>query len=290
MDKKQYEDIKAPQSLKDKVNMIVDIEMKTEKKNKPLKKLIVSVAASMLVCISAVNLFPNLVYATQDIPILNEIVRIVTFNRFEKTDKGYEANIVTPQIEGLLDKDLENELNQKFKDHSDLLITGFENDLKELKKEFGDEEVHMGVESSYTVKSNNEDFLSVDLYTLNTAGSSSTIHSFYNIDKHKNKIIELDDLFEKDSNYTEIISKYLIGEMERQMKEEDKFYWIEEDDMEVDYFKEIKSNQNFYINESNQLVITFDKYEIAPGAEGSPEFIIPIEVIGDILKDNSLIK
>lgn len=39
-------------------------------------------------------------------------------------------------------------------------------------------------------------------------------------------------------------------------------------------FKGISENQNFYINDANQIVVVFDKYKIAPGSSGEPEFII----------------
>ena len=44
-------------------------------------------------------------------------------------------------------------------------------------------------------------------------------------------------------------------------------------------FNKIKDNQNFYINNKGVLVICFDKYEVAAGAQGSPEFEIPSKII-----------
>lgn len=42
-----------------------------------------------------------------------------------------------------------------------------------------------------------------------------------------------------------------------------------------DSFNGINSSQKFYINNNNELVICFDIHEIAAGAQGTPEFIIP---------------
>ena len=33
-----------------------------------------------------------------------------------------------------------------------------------------------------------------------------------------------------------------------------------------------------------RIVVCFDKYEVAPGSSGSPEFVIPEEIVKDILK------
>ena len=54
-------------------------------------------------------------------------------------------------------------------------------------------------------------------------------------------------------------------------------------------FKSISSEQNFYINSQNQLVIVFDEYEVAPGSMGMPEFIIPTAILQGILQQPSLI-
>jgi len=44
----------------------------------------------------------------------------------------------------------------------------------------------------------------------------------------------------------------------------------------------IKTDQNFYINNNENIVIYFDMYVVGPGSSGSPEFIIPEEVVKDI--------
>lgn len=68
--------------------------------------------------------------------------------------------------------------------------------------------------------------------------------------------------------------------MARENAENDGLY-----DLEGDFaFKQIKPDQNFYINDKGELVICFDKYEVAAGAQGSPEFVIPNDIIKDILK------
>ena len=65
--------------------------------------------------------------------------------------------------------------------------------------------------------------------------------------------------------------------------EEDGMFWVEDDEF-TEGFKSIKQDQNFYINSDGNLVICFDKYEVAAGAQGSPEFVIPHKVIKNILK------
>jgi hypothetical protein len=55
-------------------------------------------------------------------------------------------------------------------------------------------------------------------------------------------------------------------------------------------FDSIAKDQSFYINNEGKLVISFDKYEVAPGYMGVVEFIIPSNVIADALVSNVYIK
>ena len=49
-------------------------------------------------------------------------------------------------------------------------------------------------------------------------------------------------------------------------------------------FQSITEQTNFYFNESGELVIAFDEYEVAPGYMGAPEFVIPQKVTAGLLK------
>ena len=74
----------------------------------------------------------------------------------------------------------------------------------------------------------------------------------------------------------------LSGEVLRQMEErmaadESVIYFPEE-------FTAIDPQQNFYFNGEGELVLVFDEYTIAPGSMGMPEFAIPAEVYGGMLK------
>ena len=66
-------------------------------------------------------------------------------------------------------------------------------------------------------------------------------------------------------------------------EEDGTVYFLDQEDTETN-FKEIKADQNFYFNSSNDLVIVFDEYEVAPGSMGNPEFVIPNSVISGLLK------
>jgi len=165
-------------------------------------------------------------------------------------------------------------------------------DIEEMRQ--SGTEGHMGVDSGYIIKTDTDQILSIGRYVLNIVGSSSTVFKFDTIDKKNEILLTLPSLF-KDNSYVEAISANIKEQMLKQHEEDEAIYWLEgavnEDGAEfVDMFENISEEQSFYITSDNKLVIAFDKYEVAPGYMGNPEFVIPTEIIADILVGNEYIK
>lgn len=60
-------------------------------------------------------------------------------------------------------------------------------------------------------------------------------------------------------------------------------YWVENAEIGLD-FVTLDDRHNFYWDKDGNLVIVFDKYEVAPGSMGTPEFVINKDAVSDILK------
>ena len=281
--KKSYTDIRADKEFNEKIATLIKRRSAALRVKRVLGSMTAAAASLVLVTAAILNSFPATAYALSDIPVISDIVRVITFGKYEHSEGGYDASIATPKIEGLLDKKLEDRLNREFKDNANALIAAYESDVKELKKEFGDETVHMGVTSDYIIKTDNDSYLALDVYILNVAGSSSTVHSFYTIDKKTHTLLTLKGLFKDGADYVSVLNEYLLKQMKYENEHNGGMYQTEDNEF-FEGFKSIKPNQNFYINSDGKLVICFDKYEVAAGAQGSPEFVIPDEVIKDIRK------
>lgn len=285
---KLYKNAKALKSETKAPFEIEEITEKAERKKgeykvrRSLKAFSCALAGAAAAFILIFNGIPNLAYAVSDIPVLGNAVKIVTFGRFEENRNGSEAKVVTPKIEGLLNKDLEKKLNDEFKENSEAVINAFQADISDLEDAFGEGEFHIGVDADYMVRTDNDDILAIDCYILNIAGSSSTVHSFYNINKKTGELITLKSLFKENSDYVTPISEYIIKEMIKENKSGNGYFWVNQENFEN--FEKIKDDQNFFINEKGNIVICFDKYEVAAGAGGCPEFEIPKSVVKNILK------
>lgn len=280
--KEEYNNIEIPCELDFIVKNSIHKSNLAKKKFSIFK--ISSIAAMLIfgIFIGGINISPAFAQTLSKLPVLNSLVDIFTFKIFEVKKDEFEINIKVPNISGLEDKDLESSLNAKFIEEGQKLYDDFIKEIENIK--------HFALESNYEIKADNETVLSIVITQLEIMASSNTAYKSYVIDKTNKAIVSLPSLF-KNEEYIEIISDNIKTQMREQMKnDENIIYFIDQVDIPVDDFKSIKSDQNFYINQDNKLVILFDEYEIAPGYMGNPEFIIPTEIIKDLLLDRNLIK
>ena len=283
----EYENIEIPDELEFLVRTTIKEQEKKMKRKNIINKSVIAAAVAGVVFVGSINLSSEISYALSEVPVLGSIVRVLTFKTFELKDNNFDAELKTPAIEGL-DSNLEAMLNQKYLDENQKLYDDFMKEIDELKKADMDE-AHMGIASGYEVKTDTDKLLVIGRYVVNTAGSSSTTIKYDTIDKQNKILITLPSLF-KDEAYIDIISENIKAQMKEQMKDENNVYWLEDEMMGDENFSKIDKNQSFYITKDNQLVIAFDKYEVAPGYMGNPEFIIPSELLKDALVSEEYIK
>ena len=116
------------------------------------------------------------------------------------------------------------------------------------------------------------DILSLVVFNHYVQGSSNTTRKFYNINKKDQTVLTLEGMF-AGNDYVNIISENIKEQMREKMKENpNEHYWLDED------------MEGFYINDNNELVICFDKYEVGPGSTGLAEFVIPKEITSKLMK------
>lgn len=283
----EYENIEIPDELEFLVRTTIKEQEKKMKRKNIINKSVIAAAVAGVVFVGSINLSSEISYALSEVPVLGSIVRVLTFKTFELKDNNFDAELKTPAIEGL-DSKLEAMLNEKYLDENQKLYDDFMKEIDELKKADMDE-AHMGIASGYEVKTDTDKLLVIGRYVVNTAGSSSTTIKYDTIDKQNKLLITLPSLF-KDEAYIDIISENIKAQMKEQMKDESNAYWLEDEMMGDENFSKIDKNQSFYITKDNQLVIAFDKYEVAPGYMGNPEFIIPSEILKDALVSEEYIK
>ena len=270
-----------PDSVKNRIEQtLVDLPEK-----KPVKKqirILPRIAASAA-CFVFIILFllPNVsvtyAQALEQLPVIGDLVRVVTIRNYYYDDNHWKMDINIPQIESEDSKSVDY-INKDVSELTTALINRFYEDL-----EINGNKGYGSLNVDYEVVTNTDSWFTLKLTVCQTAASSNTYFKFYHIDKNQGKIVELGDLFNTDK-----FSDSLVAEIKKQMQEqmandENISYWINNSGIGEE-FATVSADHNFYWNENGDLVIIFDKYEVAPGSMGTPEFVIGRGVIKDILK------
>lgn len=218
------------------------------------------------------NLTPTIAYAIGNIPVLGNFVKIVTIrNYFCKNEN--ELDVKMPQIE--YEENLDKKLNLDIEDFTNKIIEQFYKDYNE--------ENHKSTTLNYEVVLDTDVWFTLKLDVVEEMASSNHYYKYYHIDKTKNKLIILADLFKKEE-YKKAITQNIKMQMQNQMKDDDSIrYWVNEENKE-EKFMTIADNQNFYFNENGNIMIVFNKYEVGPGSIGTPIFEIPKIVYEKYLK------
>lgn len=278
--KRKYKNTPIPHEL----DVVVKQALKPRKKRRlNMINSLGGVAAAAMIMITGINTSPTLANALSEVPLVGSLVKVFTFTEYTVAEETIEADIKVPAIANMEHKMLQATLNNKYLEESKKLYDDFTAEMEKLKKNGGG---HLGVESDYVIKTDNDQILVVGRYVVNTVGSSSTTFKYDTIDKKNQLLITLPSLF-KDDRYISLISDNIKEQMTAQMNADpDKVYSVEG----AMSFETIAKDQTFYINDEGKLVISFDKYEVAPGYMGVVEFIIPTDVIAHVLVSNEYIK
>ncbi|OAB35941.1 DUF3298 and DUF4163 domain-containing protein [Paenibacillus glacialis] len=275
--------------IPDELDLIVGNALKKRKNRRIRYNWISGVSAAAIFFVIGINANANIANALSTIPGVDSIVKVLTFREYKVDEQTYNADIKVPMITNLDNKELESDLNERYLEENKKLYDEFQAEMESMKKS-GDG--HLGVDTGFEVKTDNDDILAIGRYVVNTVASSSTTMKHDTIDKKNQILLSLPMLF-KDDRYISIISENIKDQMRAQMKaDENQFYWVsteEPDDGLVDEFEHINKDQDFYINDQGQLVISFNKYDVAPGYMGVVEFVIPTDVIADALVSNTYI-
>lgn len=285
---KEYDNVPIPKEL----DFVVENVLKqgTKKKKRSPQWLLGTAAAAMLFTAS-LNISPAMARTLAEIPVVGSVVKVLTWTEYEVTEETYDANIKVPAIENLENKELANTLNEQYRAEGKALYEDFIADVGDLKANGGG---HLGIDSGYDIKTDNDQILSIGRYVVNTVASSSTVMQYDTIDKKNEILLNLPMLF-KDDAYINLISENIKEQMRAEMlaSNQEKTYWVKgagiADEELFDDFTAINAEQAFYITDSGKLMISFDKYEVAPGYMGIVEFEIPTNVLQNSLVSNEYI-
>lgn len=281
-------------------------------------------AAIVIAFIMLPNASPSVAHAMEKVPFLGGLVKMVTWRDYKYEGERHQADVDVAKLElAMVTDDADNEsgneavvagTNQMLE--TEECLAEFETEetaATEMKKEVLKEsldninleieeitekliaefETHMQEEMGYhdlmiksEVVADNDKYFTLKLLCFQAAGSGYEWNYYYTIDMATGKQIYLKDLFQEGTDYITVISENIKKQMKEQMAADESVqYWLEEE-MDDWNFKSITDETLFYLNEDEQLVISFNEGDVAPMCMGVCEFVIPEEEVGDILMVN----
>lgn len=177
-----------------------------------------------------------------------------------------------PVIEGLADIDLENEMNLHFKQMVDSIRKEYETAVATAEENVVDGEgPHFGYEYFYEILADTDDIFSFKTVSFFAAGSSMTSNEFWTLDKNTGLPVKFEDVLP--AGGLDAVREQIFAEMTAANEAGNGLYYTDDDSLRF-ALANTKNYHHWYLNADGSLVIAFDKYEIAVGAQGTPEFVI----------------
>lgn len=230
------------------------------------------------------NCTPALAQALEAVPVLGSIVRVVDLRSYSLFWGDTGISVQDPVLDG--DTQAVDQVEQKKEEFIAQMQDVF---LHYATRKY---QGYVAEDVSYEVMRDDEELFILRFDATLNAGGSVDYHSHIILDKRTEQVLKLADLFHRDANFVFPISREIRAQMEEQMKAGTGSYFLPSGIWSDDTcFQSIDpEEQDFYINDAGQLVIAFAEYEVSPGYMGSPEFIIPTEVLDGLLAQPSLLK
>lgn len=255
------------------------------------RKRVMKYTATAAALIGAFMILPNtsatIAHAMEQIPIIGQLVEVVTFRDYEYDSDRNKADIDVSEIKP--NEKLENsevkenlehttaEINAEIQKITDEVVEHFETHLED---EMGYQDIIVKSEVLATA----QDYFTLKLFCYQGAGSGYQWNYFYTIDLNTGERLQLKDIFKEGVDYITPISENIKEQMQAQMTADNKVYYWLDDEIEEWNFKAITDETSFYLNEKDNVVISFNEGEVAPMYMGAVEFEIPADVLRDIRK------
>lgn len=264
-------------------------EMKSNLKEIKMKKTKISyfhaVKAAGIAAAAICLLFTGLVNGStafaasmENIPVIGQFAQLVNFRSYSEETEDYAISVLIPAIieNGDKNSDRSDDINAEIMKLCEQYASDAKQRAIEYRKIFletgGTEEEwkehNITISVDYEIKNEGSDYLSFVIYGYENWLSSAQAAYYYNLNVTTMQYVTLEELLGK--NYVDLVNEQINQQIkERQENGSEVFFTQEEGG-----FKTISEKQNFYINNAGNVVIVFDKYEIAPGYMGNVEFEI----------------
>ncbi|BCN28885.1 DUF3298 and DUF4163 domain-containing protein [Anaeromicropila herbilytica] len=273
--KKLYNSIEIPKQLNSVVESAIERAMKQKKsKTVVIKPMLYAAASVSILFVAGVNSNQAFAESVYKVPVLGSIAKVVTFREYEEEKEGYHLKINAPAIEGIENKALEKRINTEIQAKMDAVMKHArereeENKKMLLKEGKSEKELsYFTINVDYEIKNSSDRILSFVINDTESFANTYTYQTYYNINLDTGKEITITDALGAD--YKKVIADSIKEQIKERVKEHPDYMYYDFDENAKYYFEDLK----FYMKENGNVVISFDKGEIAPPPMGLQEFEI----------------
>ena len=313
--KKEYEEIRMSEPQVDALKKSIERAKKDNRKTVYTnfwKRTARVAAAVFIIFIILPNTSAGVAHAMAGIPLLGNVVKVVTFREYDFDNGTQIADINVPNLEveeavpeengitlaeiqeaGSAVYDGEESLNDGLNDSALMeTVNGINMDIDVLTEQIiadfkKDTEDRTGVKEvivSHEIMKTPKVYFTLKLTHYESSADGAETVYYYTIDLATGERLLLQDLFVEDADYITVISEEIIRQMrDRMAADENVHYWLDEEFEEWN-FTSITEETQFYINENNNVVISFNEGDVAPMYMGVETFEIPAGVWAGIRK------
>lgn len=294
-----YDHIAVPEELDQRLKETLANTSMPQKKNTSkvvrFSKWTAASAAALFLCFTAgLNSSESFAMEASQLPLIGQLAKVLTIRSYETTEDITTTKVQVPEVE------VENATEEVTNTITDInaeisaLVDEFtaqkQKEAEEYKEAFLEtggteeewEERSIDINVNYEVKHQSDTTLSLLVDAWMSSVNFQEERHFYNIDLVTGKTLTLTDLLGE--NAYEDASALVKAQMEERVAEdpEELTYWgINSstegfEDIEGFDYPGVTAETPFYINEDGNVVISFNKYDVAPGYMGIQEFEIPM--------------
>lgn len=274
IDHSLYDNIQIPQELSSVVEDAISCGLGTQPRRRHPWRAVACISAAMAAClVLLLNLSPTVAAGACSLPVVGDVCRIFVFREYHTQDDIKYIDAVIPQIENTGKSELEQRVNLYIQQLIQNCLDESEARAKEYYEAYvatgGDPaDFHpIGITVDYEVKYLSPQYVSLHICHYETAIAAYQTDYYYTLDLESEKMLTLKDWFGND--YKQIVADSIRRTISTWNAEDQRELWTD-----ITLEDLITEQRSFYLNEEGQAVVVFDKYELACGAAGRPEFVI----------------
>lgn len=282
----ENEEIEIPTELNFIVENAIEegIRMRNRKKKKYVGRSVMKFAVACSVAVVCMlNISPTFAQAAHELPAAGRLFRLFTFREYHFEDKLKYINVNVPEFVNTGKADLEKRVNQEIQCFVNKEIKNSEENAKEYYDAFietgGKKEdfIPVGITIDYKIHYMSDEMVSFSVSKCETRFSSYNDTVFYNIDMETGNCMTIREYL--GNEYKRMIFESISSEIGSWSEDQKSLLW---EDLDIESL--ITEDMPYYIDENENAVIVFEKYEIAAGAAGEIKFIIPVNQVKEEAK------